>query len=77
MIVRMRYHLSMGRLRRSSIMAMFVQVAVPEEHVLAVYRLLLDLEEQAKDGATTMARAKSTARTARTESGRVDLTYAP
>jgi hypothetical protein len=59
-------------------MAVFVQVAVPEEHVMAVYRLLLDLEEQPKDAATTMARVKSTARTVRTaESGRVDLTYAP
>ena len=47
-------------------MAVFVQVAVPEEHVMAVYRLLLDLEEQPKDATTTMARVKSTARTVRT-----------
>ena len=60
-------------------MAKFVQVAVPEEHVWAVYRMLLDLEDPQKDsGSTTsVAQVKTAARTARTAESRLDVSYTP
>lgn len=60
-------------------MAKFVQVAVPEDHVWAVYRMLLDLEDPQKESgaATSVAQVKSGARTARTAESRLDASYTP